>query len=117
MVDSNDTAIEINNTPMINSANLSKVVTNPHIITSLLSRLHAGESGKHRSLGAGLHPGASGMRGGNDGIDISLDVVQGWLDSGELKLRPEPRNPTEAKLYGSPDQFLEDNGLTRPEEK
>lgn len=117
MIDDNNTAIRINNTPMINSAELSKVVTTPYMISNLVRRLHAGESGKHRSLGAGLHPGFGGMRGGNDGIDISRDVIQGWLDSGELKLRPEPSNKTEQRLYGSPDKFLQDNGLTRPEEK
>jgi hypothetical protein len=109
---------EINNTPMVNSSDLSKVVANPMMLSALTRALSQAERGQHKSLGAGRHPGSNSRGGGNDGVDISRNIVQGWLNDGKLQLRSEPTpNSVEAKLYGSPMEFLEKNGLKLPESK
>lgn len=110
--------VDINNTPMINSADLAKVVSDPNHTIQTLLRHDVGVQGKHRSIGAGLMKSTGMSRaGGNNGFDISRDTVQRWLDEGKLTLRNEPESEFMRRLYGSPAKFLADNELRDPRTK
>jgi len=106
---------DVNNTPTIDASAFKDILDpmSQHRFDSLRKTLHHGESGRFRSIGAGRHPGYQGRGGGNDGVEVSREIAQGWLDSGELKLDTDMAR--RATLRKEPvDAVLEKLGLKRP---